>query len=177
MFKALENVKKNMIRGSLRLGTSSCRGCSPICSCNLRQSDSQPNKPLRGVCEKSVSLARCHAGQHGGGVWREEGGTVLTRMLFCGLLGGAPGGSCVMWWRAADPGPVSQRGFNKFGQSVLDTGCQRSFYFTLCFCSSIYFCMFFFKMLLEYLGTGVSNIQPVGHNLPARVFSQARLMN
>lgn len=144
MFKALENVKKNMIRGSLRLGTSSCRGCSPICSCNLRQSDSQPNKPLRGVCEKSVSLARCHAGQHGGGVWREEGGTVLTRMLFCGLLGGAPGGSCVMWWRAADPGPVSQRGFNKFGQSVLDTGCQRSFYFTLCFCSSIYFCMVFF---------------------------------
>lgn len=160
MFKALENVKKNMIRGSLRLGTSSCRGCSPICSCNLRQSDSQPNKPLRGVCEKSVSLARCHAGQHGGGVWREEGGTVLTRMLFCGLLGGAPGGSCVMWWRAADPGPVSQRGFNKFGQSVLDTGCQRSFYFTLCFCSSIYFCMFFFKCSWNTLELGFQTYSP-----------------
>lgn len=77
------------------MGIRSCRGCTPICTCNLNRSDAQPDKPLRGGCyEHSVSPACWHVGQERrGGV---AGAALLTRMLFCQLLGAVPEG-----WRAS----------------------------------------------------------------------------
>lgn len=56
-----ENVKKTWSR-LLQLGISCCRGCTPICTCNLHQSELQPNKHLKVVGEVGATgLVSCRA--------------------------------------------------------------------------------------------------------------------
>lgn len=97
-----ENVKETWPR-LLQQGISCGRGCAPICTCNLHQSEVQPNKRLKGVWEVSTTgLLSCRAACQG----CVAEAAVLTRMLFCASLGGLPKIRFAGQW-AADPGPVT----------------------------------------------------------------------
>lgn len=48
------------------MGISRCRGCTPICTCNLHQSAGQPNKSLKGVRGVAAfGLLSCRAAWQG----------------------------------------------------------------------------------------------------------------
>lgn len=80
--RMLKAVKKTW-SGRLQVGISRCRGCTPICTCNLHQSAGQPNKSLKGVRGVAAfGLMSCRAAWQGS----VAGAAVVYQDVSCELL-------------------------------------------------------------------------------------------